>query len=223
MSSSGRHERKHDNNDDNDNDNDNDDDNDRALYISRLRELEEACKVHFEDIGCHGWEHVARVRSLSRTIGEKEGADLAVLDVAALFHDTMRSSEDHSARSAEYAEQTLAAMGFSNDFRAAVYSAISAHSFSAGRAAEILEAKVLSDADRLDAMGAIGIYRTAQYNLEHGYRAERVGEHIREKLNKLQELLHTRTARAMGLRRQSILGLYLRALEEELADSSSSK
>jgi uncharacterized protein len=95
-----------------------------------------------------------------------------------------------------------------------------AHSFSSGRTASSIEAKVLSDADRLDAMGAIGIYRTVQYNAEHGYAAERVGEHIREKLLKLEDLLYTETARKMARPRTEVLRRYLEALELEICESS---
>jgi uncharacterized protein len=185
--------------------------------------MEEICHAGFEEIGSHGWEHVERVRRLCKKIGKSEEADLTILDVAALFHDTMRASDDHALESAEFAKTTLPLMGFDLEFCDRVHEAIAAHSFSAGRVAKSLEAKVLSDADRLDAMGAIGVYRTVQYNLEHGYSVERVMQHIKEKLLKLETLLYTDTARKMAKERNFVLEHYLKGLEEELFEVNSSK
>lgn len=176
----------------------------------------------FREIGCHGWEHVQRVRSLCRIIGTAEGATLEILDLAALFHDSKRDEEDHAMCSAEYAERVLLSEGFSPDFSGAVRDAIASHSYSSGRTPKSLEAKVLSDADRIDAMGAIGIYRTVQYNLENRYPAERVASHISGKLLSLASTMQTRTGRRMALERESVLRTYLESLLKELRDSSSS-
>jgi uncharacterized protein len=196
---------------------------DLKLYKKLLPRIGDLCRSAFSEIGCHGWEHVMRVRCLALAIGAREGASLPVIDIASLFHDTMRLDDDHALRSAEFAATTLSTMGFSRSFIEGVREAIASHSFSGKRTARSIEAKVLADADRLDAMGAIGIYRTVQYNLENGYPAERVAEHIEEKLLKLEPLLNTETARAMARRRSETLRLYLEALEEELLDAKSSK
>jgi uncharacterized protein len=195
----------------------------RDCYRHNLQKMEEICRAGFEDMGSHGWEHVERVRLLCRKIGKSEGADPIILDVAALFHDIMRASDDHALESAEFADTVLPLIGFDLEFCARVHEAIYTHSFSAGRVATSIEAKVLSDADRLDAMGAIGVYRTVQYNLEHGYPVERAVQHIREKLLKLETLLYTETAKKMARSRNSVLEHYLKGLEEELFDVNSSK
>jgi uncharacterized protein len=196
---------------------------DLKLYKKLVPKMEELCRSAFSEIGCHGWEHVLRVRKLASVIGTREGGDLAIIDIAALFHDTMRLDDDHAMRSAEFTATTLSAWGFSMPFIERVSEAIASHSYSGRRAPASLEAKILADADRLDAMGAIGIYRTVQYNLENGYPAERVAEHIREKLLKLERLLHTGTAKDMARGRSEALSIYLDALEEELFDARSSK
>ncbi|MEN3017274.1 MAG: HD domain-containing protein [Candidatus Methanosuratincola petrocarbonis] len=195
---------------------------DISLYKMLAPSLEAVCRGHFSEIGCHGWEHVQRVRALSRRIGVEEGAALEILDLAALFHDLKRGEDDHARRSAEFAEQILRSEGFSEGFSKAVGDAIASHSYTCGRTPQSIEAKVLSDADRLDAMGAIGIYRTVQYNLEKGYPAARVAEHISEKLLHLSEGMHTATGRRMAKQREAILGLYMESLLSELRDSSSS-
>jgi uncharacterized protein len=199
------------------------DQSDAALYRLKAARLESLCRRRSDEFGCHGWEHVARVRALAAAIGALEGADPAVVDASALFHDTMRSEEDHALAGARFAESTLLREGFSPAFAAAVYGAVSSHSFSAGRPAGTIEAKVLADADRLDAMGAIGIYRTVQYNLEHGFPAARVAAHIRGKLLNLPALMHTASARGMAMARLPALQSYLSALESELLDASSSR
>lgn len=196
---------------------------DLKLYKKLLPKMEELCRSAFSEIGCHGWEHVIRVRQLASAIGAKEGASLHIIDTAALFHDTMRMDDDHALRSAEFAATTLSTMGFSGSFIERVREAIASHSFSSKRTPRSLEAKVMADADRLDAMGAIGIYRTVQYNLENNYHAERVARHIEEKLLKLEPLLVTSTAKTMAIKRAVTLRLYLEALKEELLEARSSK
>ncbi len=196
---------------------------DETLYRLKVARLEGLCRGLSAEFGCHGWEHIERVRALATAIGQREGADLAVVAASALFHDAMRSEEDHALASARFAESVLLREGFSRAFASAVSKAISSHSFSAGRPAESVEAKVLADADRIDAMGAVGIYRTVQYNLEHGYPAARVAQHIKKKLLKLPSLMHTESAREMALRRLPALESYLSALESELLEASSSR
>ncbi|MDI9644179.1 MAG: HD domain-containing protein [Candidatus Verstraetearchaeota archaeon] len=163
-----------------------------------------------------------RVRSLCRVIGNAEGAVPEILDLAALFHDVKREEADHAMSSATHAGRILLSEGFSEEFVSAVKEAIAAHSYTSGRVPNSLEAKVLSDADRLDAMGAIGIYRTVQYNLEKGYPAERVASHISEKLLRLAGTMQTDTGRRMALAREKALRSYLESFLSELRDSSSS-
>ena len=194
-----------------------------ALYRRNLEKIEDLCRSSFSDIGSHGWEHVMRVRALCRRIGVEAGASQEVLDLAALFHDTMRLDEDHALRSAEFSSSVLSSMGFDTYFIAKVHEAISSHSFSSGRQPHSLEAKVLSDADRLDAMGAIGVYRTIQYNLENGLPIQRVADHIREKLVKLEGLLNTEPAKRMARERTVLLEIYLESLDRELSDASISR
>lgn len=162
------------------------------------------------------------MRTLSRIVGRAEGAVLELLDLAALFHDSKRGEADHAMSSAIHAREVLLSEGFSLEFVSAVVEAIASHSYTSGRVPKSLEAKVLSDADRLDAMGAIGIYRTVQYNSEKGYPAQRVASHISEKLLNLTSAMHTETGRRMALERESILRAYLESLLMELRDSSSS-
>ncbi|MBI1171887.1 HD domain-containing protein [bacterium] len=115
--------------------------------------------------GAHDLGHLRRVWTNCRRIAADEPADLEVLEAAAFFHDLVnlpRTSPDRaraSVLSAEAAIRWLRAQDFAEGKLEAVYHAIAAHSFSAGIAPVTAEARILQDADRLDALGAIGIAR----------------------------------------------------------------
>lgn len=116
--------------------------------------------------GAHDLGHLDRVWKSCRLIAlDEPGADADVLAVAAYFHDAVNLPKDSPDRarasrlSADLAVRELAAMGFDKGQLAAVHHAIAAHSFSAGIAPETVEARILQDADRLEALGAIGLAR----------------------------------------------------------------
>lgn len=114
----------------------------------------------------HDLGHLDRVWSSCRLIAMDEaGADPDILAVAAYFHDAVNVAKDSPDRarasvlSADLAVRELAAMGFDGARLDAVHHAIAAHSFSAGITARTAEARILQDADRLEALGAIGLAR----------------------------------------------------------------
>ncbi len=116
--------------------------------------------------GAHDLGHLDRVWKSCRLIAlDEPGADADVLAAAAYFHDAVNLPKDSPDRaqasrlSADLAVRELAAMGFDAGRMAAVHHAIAAHSFSAGIAPETVEARILQDADRLEALGAIGLAR----------------------------------------------------------------
>ena len=120
--------------------------------------------------GSHDLGHFQRVWKAALHINKAEGgpADELVLLAAAYFHDLVALPKDHPERrrsSQLSAERTAALLAadfpdFPAEKIAAVAHAIHAHSFSAGVAPETMEAKILQDADRMEALGAIGIART---------------------------------------------------------------
>lgn len=116
--------------------------------------------------GAHDLGHLARVWANARAIAlDEPGVDWQVLEAAVWFHDLVNVPKDSpdraqaSIRSAEAAVAILRQEGFPPDKLEAVAHAIAAHSFSAGIAPETLEARILQDADRLEALGAIGLAR----------------------------------------------------------------
>jgi len=112
------------------------------------------------------------------------------------------------------ARKILSELGYSKIDE--IIHAIEAHSFSAGNKATSLEAKILSDADKLDALGATGIYRAAQYSVEHNRPMEDYIAHFHEKLLKLVDLLYTEEAKNLALKRHMFMEKYLVQLEKEL-------
>lgn len=115
--------------------------------------------------GSHDVSHLIRVWRNASAISQSKGGDLNVLVPAVILHDCVAVEKCSSLRSqasrmaAIRASGLLSTMEFSSDFILSVAHAIEAHSFSAGIEPRSLEAAILRDADRLDAIGAIGIAR----------------------------------------------------------------
>jgi uncharacterized protein len=115
--------------------------------------------------GAHDTSHLARVWRNARTIQLDEGGDLEVLAAAVLLHDCVMVPKDSPLRSqasrlaATEATSQLRSLGWGDERIAWVASAIESHSYSAGIAPTTLEACILQDADRLDAIGFTGIAR----------------------------------------------------------------
>jgi uncharacterized protein len=114
----------------------------------------------------HDEGHVRRVVANAKKLAEVEGAELAVVLPAAWLHDCVVIAKNSAERSsasrlaAKRAGGFLREAGYPAKHIAAIEHAIEAHSFSARVAPQTLEAKVVQDADRLEALGAVGIART---------------------------------------------------------------
>ncbi|NOX45018.1 MAG: HD domain-containing protein [Caldiserica bacterium] len=167
-------------------------------------------------MSAHDRGHVERVTRLARYIATREGADVGVVTAAAELHDLARGEPDHARKSAERARKILRARGRPEEFIEQVVHCIEAHSFSKGVEPRTLEAKVLSDADKLDAMGAIGVARAFLYSGEIGRSLEETLRHFEEKLLALRDSLHTETARELARERHRFLEEFYRRLREEL-------
>ena len=123
---------------------------------------DEACRYYEQNDASHSFEHVLRVVALAERIARAEGADLDIVHTAALLHDIGRGEESrtgvcHAEVGAEQARRIL--QGQSCEFVEAVAGAIATHRFRKQLKPETPEAKVLYDADKLDAIGAIGVAR----------------------------------------------------------------
>jgi uncharacterized protein len=117
------------------------------------------------DDGSHDIAHILRVFRNAMRIQRQEGGNDAVLAAAVLLHDCVSVEKNSPLRAqasrlaAEKASSILSGLGWPADAIAGVANAILTNSFSAGISPETIEAKILQDADRLDAIGAIGVAR----------------------------------------------------------------
>lgn len=170
--------------------------------------------------GAHGFDHTERVVRLCERIGPLEGADMAILIPAALFHDIARPLEEetgvpHEEEGARIAESYLRSIRYPEDRIAGIVHAIRAHRYSTGIAPETLEARVLSDVDNLDAMGAVGIARTFIRAGEHGRGIADATAHFHDKLLNLRDRMYTEIGRSIAEERHARLVAFLDALDDE--------
>jgi uncharacterized protein len=181
----------------------------------------------------HDWFHVDRVRRLSMLIGEKEGSDPFITEMAALLHDLddwkiATSGNEPLQRAKEW----LRRMQVASDSSVAILNAIEDISFKGANIrtpVRSLEAAVVQDADRLDAIGAIGIARTFAYGghknrliydpaidpvMHDDFQAYQNStaptvNHFYEKLLLLKERMNTRTAMALATERHRFMESFL--------------
>lgn len=172
--------------------------------------------------GSHGLDHVLRVVCLCEVIGEEENADMEILLPAALFHDIARPVETqtgvpHEEAGAHMAEQYLRSIRFDEERIPKITHAIRTHRYRSLEKPETLEARILSDADKLDALGAVGIARTFIRAGEHqGEISDAIG-HIHDKLVKLNGLMYTTTAKRLAEERHRFLCVFLERLADEMS------
>ncbi len=127
--------------------------------------------------GSHDWDHTLRVHRLCRRIAIAEGADLLVAESAAYLHDIGRVDQDrlngrlcHAEKGAAMAREILTGASLDTGRLENIIHCIAAHRFRRGEPPQTLEAKVLFDADKLDAIGAIGVARAFLFAGETGAR-----------------------------------------------------
>ena len=167
--------------------------------------------------GGHDAAHTLRVYRNARHIAELEpGCDREIVALAALLHDV----DDHklfSTRNNGNARAFLAAQGGEPERIDRICQVINAVSFSqnkGGRPATP-EGRIVQDADRLDAIGAVGIARAFAYGGEHGRTLEASVAHFHEKLLLLKDLLNTDTARDVAEKRHAFMEEFLAEFTEE--------
>jgi len=186
----------------------------------------------------HDFLHVLRVTASARRIAEAEGARLDVVVPAALLHELFNYPKGHpdSPRSgevcAEKAREVLQAEGCAAEIVERVATCIREHPFSRGIRPATIEGKVLQDADRLDAIGAIGIARCMAtcaemkrpfYSQDDPFCVTRPPDdkawgidHFYAKLLRIPDVLHTEAARAMAVERVGAMKAFLAQLGREI-------
>ncbi|PAP78784.1 hypothetical protein BSZ37_14225 [Rubrivirga marina] len=190
----------------------------------------------------HDLAHVRRVVAWAGRLAEAEGARLGVVVPAAWLHDVVTVAKDSPDRkrasriAADEAARWLRAEGFPEADLPAVAHAVEAHSFSAGIEPQTVEAEVVQDADRLDALGAIGLARMYAMSAVFGSGIVHpddpvpsepparalddkrwATDHLFVKLLKLPATMRTEAGRAEAERRAAFLRDFLRQLATEVA------
>jgi uncharacterized protein len=191
----------------------------------------------------HDLEHIRRVVATAKALATAEQADPAVVIPAAWLHDCVIIPKDSPLRSqasglaARRAMDFLRASGYPDGCLAAIQHAIEAHSFSANIPPRTREAQVVQDADRLDALGAIGIARCLMlggaigrrlYDPREPFPATRepddalnTVDHFYLKLLRLAETMTTPAGRAEAQRRTIFMRQFLDQLGREIAPGQS--
>ncbi|WP_338035418.1 HD domain-containing protein [Halobacillus ihumii] len=171
----------------------------------------------------HDYYHMKRVAHWSKVLAEKEGADPFICEVAGWLHDVGDAKlfpEPVQAR--EHAMRFLSEQGITEHVCWQIKIAMEDVSFSKGQTPKTLEGKIVQDADRLDAIGAIGIARTFAFGGAHSQLIHQEGketsgsiQHFYDKLLKLSDLIHTKSARKEAqIRHQYMLDYLQRFLGE---------
>lgn len=186
----------------------------------------------------HDFEHIMRVYKNAEKIGKKEKVNMKLVRASVLLHDIVsypksdKRSKRASTKSALQAAKILKRYGYASHEIGIIAEAIHEHSFSKGMVPRTLEGKVLQDADRLDALGAIGIARTFAvggaekrpfYNKDDPFCHKRSPndqewalDHFYKKLLLLEKKMNTKTAKKEAAHRTMILKKFLNDLKKEV-------
>ena len=205
-------------------------------------EIERALIAHLRQQAApdaaHDLAHLLRVLATARAIAAEEGSHTPiVLTAAALLHDLVALPKNHPDRAqssrlaAAAATEVLKGLGFPEARLGAVAHAIEAHSFSANIEPRTPEARALQDADRLDALGAIGLARCFAVSGALGRSlvdpedplAERrplddgrwALDHFQVKLLRLPGLMRTAAGRRIGAERAAFVEAFMRRMAAE--------
>ncbi|WP_226534799.1 HD domain-containing protein [Fictibacillus halophilus] len=198
-----------------------------------IEKTEEFVKEKLKDESSgHDWYHIYRVKKLAEKIAEQEGADHFICVMAALLHDIadekIAGTEEKGLKEVK---SWLESIALESQYIEQIISIISTMSFKGGNqsAMQTLEGQVVQDADRLDAIGAIGIGRTFAYSGAKGqlmydpeipvrekmtkdqYRNEKstAVNHFYEKLLKLKDTMNTASAKKLANERHAFLESFL--------------
>ena len=186
----------------------------------------------------HDFEHVMRVYSNAKKISKEEKANQKLVLSAALLHDIVsypkssKRSKFSSIDSAKKSKLILKKYDFTTEEIIIVFNAIVDHSFSQNKIPQTLEGKILQDADRLDALGSIGIARVFAtsgslnrpfYNIDDPFCAKRnpddnlwAVDHFFNKLLKLEFMMNTKSGKIEAKKRTKVLKEFLKQLKNEI-------
>jgi len=195
-------------------------------------------KIYIKNDPAHDFAHIMRVYKNAEEICKKEESNRKLVLVSVLLHDIVKKTQsDRRTRSsadlsAEKARLILRKLKFSDNDIAIVSEAIKNHSFTKGKISTSIEGRILQDADRLDAIGAIGIARVFSvsgaknrefYEPNDPFSKTRKPndkkwalDHFFKKLLVLENTMNTKTGKIEANKRTKVLKNYLARLKEEI-------
>jgi uncharacterized protein len=205
---------------------------DKKLIIDKTKEFVKN-KLGGEGTG-HDWWHILRVYKTSVYIGKKENADMFVVELAALLHDIAdwKFNNGNSDIGPKISSDWLKSLGVDEPIIHKITNIIRTISFKGGTTnanQETIEGKIVQDADRLDAIGAIGIARAFAYGghkerelynpnikpqkyddfQQYKNSVDTTVNHFYEKLLLLKDLMNTKSGKSMAKERHTFMEDYL--------------
>lgn len=207
--------------------------------MNLFEKIKKEARKYFKDAkGSHDWSHVERVYNLALKIGTKQGADLEILKFAAILHDIGRKSQDESNGKIDHAEMgvklartILENYNFKKEKIERIIHCIETNRFRGNKKPDSIEAKILFDADKLDAIGAIGIGRAFLFAGEVGAKLHNkdidlktTKEYSEEdtayrefmvKLRKIKDRMFTKEGRKMARERDKFMVNFFNRLNKE--------
>ena len=203
-----------------------------------LDSLKDEVKTRMKNDSAHDFEHIMRVYKNAQKIYKKENANEKLVLSAVLLHDIVsypksgNPSKISSIESAKKSKQILKKYDFTEEEITIISDAIRDHSFSQDKIPNTIEGKILQDADRLDALGAIGIARVfatggslkrSFYHTDDPFCKRRTPDdktwtidHFFQKLLKLESSMNTKSGKEEAKKRTKILKTFLNQLKNEI-------
>ena len=182
----------------------------------------------------HDFEHVMRVYRNAEKICNTENGNKKLILSAVLLHDIIKikNRKDSALKSAKLSKKILKENQFLDNEISIISDAIKEHSFSKNKIPTTIEGKIIQDADRLDAIGAIGLARVFSfsgsnnrpfYDPNDPFSENRVVnddkwalDHFYEKLLTLEKKMNTKTGKSLAKKRTKILRDFLKELKNEI-------
>ncbi|NYZ67106.1 HD domain-containing protein [Endozoicomonas sp. SM1973] len=190
----------------------------------------------------HDFNHILRVVKTAKELCEQERAASEIVTPAAWLHDCFSLPKNHPDRTnsskyaADKAVQFLSEINYPEKYLEPIHHAIVAHSFSANITPRTLEAKIVQDADRLDALGAIGIARCMQvsaklerelYSTDDPFCQLRLPDdekytvdHFYKKLLLIADSVNTESAKLEAKKRTQFMLNFLKQLNLEIMSNN---
>lgn len=201
-----------------------------------IEQCEKQVKTIYENFDAsHDWQHIERVRQNARLLMEKEQADALIVEMAVLLHDV--SDPKYRKPGEDLESEILQDLDLTAGQREKIKAVIDSVSFKGGNGVEAasIEAEIVQDADRLDAIGAVGIARTFAYGgakgrrlydweeqprqkmTEEEYRSKPTSSatHFYEKLLLLKDHMNTETGKHIAEERHQFMISFLEQLKKE--------